>query len=163
MSHISKKEEPNQIHTHLSIKASCHSDDVTGLVVNGKHIGGGALRILRQDFVSQHPISSFWVILINCCHSHHEGACREHKMNISSEISHNALRKVTMRACVCVTRLGSLRYWTIEYGVCELWSVVILVDDINDDVDRVLHLVPIQVNSVSSQLPNEQQYFNVCP
>lgn len=66
-----------------------------------------------------------------------------------------------MRVCVCVTRLGSLRYWTIEYGVCELWSVVILVDDINDDVDGVLHLVPIQVNSVSSQLQKKQQYFNV--
>lgn len=34
----------------------------------------------------------------------------------------------------------------------ELRSVVVLVDDVNDDVDGVFHLVPIQVHSVGSQL-----------
>lgn len=54
--------------------------------------------------------------------------------------------------CVCVTRLGSFRYRAIENSVCELWSVVILVDDVNDDVDGVLHLIPVQVHSVGPQL-----------
>ena len=58
--------------------------------------------------------------------------------------------------CVCVTRLGSLRYRTVENVVCELWSVVVLIDDVDDDVDGILHLVPIQVNSVGPQLRNTQ-------
>lgn len=54
---------------------------------------------------------------------------------------------------LCVgTRLGSLWYRAIEDGVCELRSVVVLVNDINDDVNGVLHLIPIQVHSMGSQL-----------
>lgn len=60
--------------------------------------------------------------------------------------------------CVCVgTRLGSLGDGAIKDAVSELWSVVVLVDDINDDVDGVLHLIPIQVHCVGSQLYTDTQ------
>lgn len=70
-------------------------------------------------------------------------------------VSEGGLNPHIRNVCVCVcvgTRLGSLRYRAIKDGVCELWSIVILVDHINDDVDGVLHLIPIQVYRVGSQL-----------
>jgi len=140
----------SQTYTHLPIKACCHSDDVTSLVVNGKYVGGGALGILGKDLVSQHPIGHFWIIFVHCCHCHHKGSCREtHSKSI--------YQCMCARVCACVrahvpTRFGSLRNRTIEDGVYELWPVIILVDNINDDVNGVLNLIPIQVHSMGSQL-----------
>ncbi len=36
--------------------------------------------------------------------------------------------------------------------MCELGPVVVHIDDIDDDVDGVLHLVPIDVYSMSTKL-----------
>lgn len=66
-----------QLHTHLPIKSCCHSNDVTSVVVNGENVGGGALGILGEDLISQHPIGSFRIILVHCCYCHHKGSCRE--------------------------------------------------------------------------------------
>lgn len=146
-------------HTHLPIKACRHSDDVTSLVVNGKHVGGGALGILGKDFISQHPVGSFWIILVHCCHRHHEGSCREaHSKSAHICQGRNDVIQKLLCVCVCVgTRLGSLGDGAIKDAVSELWSVVVLVDDINDDVDGVLHLIPIQVHCVGSQLYTDTQ------
>lgn len=88
-------------HTHLPIKACRHSDDVTSLVVNGKHVGGGALGILGKDFISQHPVGSFWIILVHCCHRHHEGSCREAHSK-SAHICQGRNDVIQKLLCVCV-------------------------------------------------------------
>lgn len=56
-----------------------------------------------------------------------------------------------------LTGLGPLRYRAVEGCVCELGPVVVLVNDVNDDVNGVLHLVAVQVHGVSSQLWNNTQ------
>lgn len=50
---------------YLPIEARCHSDDVTRLIVDREHVGGGALGILGEDLISQHPIGSFGIILVH--------------------------------------------------------------------------------------------------
>lgn len=52
----------------------------------------------------------------------------------------------------CITRLGSLRDRAVKDGVGKLWSVVVLVDDVDDDVDWILNLVTVQVHGMSSEL-----------
>lgn len=156
------------MHTHLSIEACCHRDDVTSLVVNGEHVGGGALGVLREDLVSQHPIGSFWIILVHRCHCHHKGSCRETHTSqhryVSEEEFNTHITSVCICVCVCVgTRLGSLRYRAVEDGVCELWSVVVLIDDIDDDVDGVLHLISVQIHSVCSQLYTQTRTHTHAP
>lgn len=137
--------------THLSIKTCCHGDDVTSFVVDCKHVGGWALRILRKDLITQHSICSFWIILVHCCHCHHKGSCRE---TSGQDITNKPIKMRYEHVCMCVgsTRLRSFRNRAIEDGVGEFRSVVVLVYDINDNVDGVLHLIPIQVHCVGSQL-----------
>lgn len=50
----------------------------------------------------------------------------------------------------CVTWFGALIHGSVPDLVCELGPVVVHIDDINNDVDGVLHLVPIDVHSVST-------------
>ena len=51
-----------------------------------------------------------------------------------------------------LTGLGPLGNGAVPHLVLKLGPVVVHVDDVNDDVDGVLHLVPVQVHSVGPQL-----------
>lgn len=96
-------------HTHLPIEARCHSDDVTSLVVNGKHVGRGALGILGQDLVTQHPIGCFWVVLIHGCHRHHKWSWKGDTQQVNAHI----------HMCVWEGR------WDFYEHICQLYGVFV--------------------------------------
>lgn len=58
---------------HLSVQACSHCDDASSLIVDGVHVGGWTLWVLRQDFVAQHPVCCFGVIFVNRCDRHYKG------------------------------------------------------------------------------------------
>ena len=51
-----------------------------------------------------------------------------------------------------LTGLGPLGYGAVPQLVLKLGPVVVHVDDVDDDVDGVLHLVPVQVHRMGPQL-----------
>lgn len=53
---------------------------------------------------------------------------------------------------VPLTWFGSLRHRAVVNLVLELWPVVIHINDIDVKVNGVLHLVPIHVHSMRSEL-----------
>ncbi len=48
--------------TDLSVQAGCHCNYVSGLAVDGEHVGDGAVGRLREDSVAHHAISCGGVI-----------------------------------------------------------------------------------------------------
>lgn len=62
---------------HLSVQAGCHCNYVSGLAVDGKHVGDGAVGCLREDAVANHAVSCGGVIRVTGCHLHHRRAYGE--------------------------------------------------------------------------------------
>ena len=58
--------------SHLSVQACSHCNDASCFIVDGEHIGGRTLGVLRQDLVTQHPVCSFGVIFVHRRHSHNK-------------------------------------------------------------------------------------------
>lgn len=68
------------ISTHLSVKSGSHSDNVSCLAVNRKHILRWALWGLSHDSVSHHPVRCSAIICVICRHCHHVGTLEKGKI-----------------------------------------------------------------------------------
>lgn len=65
------------VNPHLSVQAGCHCNYVSGLAVDGEHVGDGAVGCLREDAVANHAVSCGGVVRVAGCHLHHRRACGE--------------------------------------------------------------------------------------
>lgn len=61
--------------THLPVQSCRHCDDSSRFIVDGEHVGGRTLRVLRQNLVTQHPIRRSGVVFVNRRHGHHKRPC----------------------------------------------------------------------------------------
>ena len=57
--------------TDLSVQAGCHRYDVSGLAVDGEHVGDGAVGRLGQNPVAHHAVGRGVVIGVESRHVHH--------------------------------------------------------------------------------------------
>lgn len=63
--------------------------------------------------------------------------------------------------CGLSTWLGALIHRAVPDLMGKLWSVVVHVNDIDDNIDGILHLIAVDVHSMSTQL--EQHTDTVLP
>lgn len=72
---------------YLSVQACSHCNNASSFIVDGEHVGGWTLWILRQDLVTEHAICCFGVVFVNRSYRHNKGSFGRQKTSQNTNTS----------------------------------------------------------------------------